>query len=257
VGENITDFKPGDAVFGRVQNGCAEEVAATTDLLWHLPAGVDYAVAAGFGMNYGTSYYALKERGQLKAGETLLVLGASGGVGMAAIDLGRMMGARIIACASTAEKLAICKQAGADELINYETENLRDRIKELTGDRGVDVVYDPVGDKFADPAVRSLAWGGRYLVVGFAAGEIPRVALNLPLLKGSSVVGVWWGGLINKDPARARHMTEELVQMIAAGKIKPYISATYPLARTADAFKDMLSRKVTGKIVVITQDREN
>jgi len=257
VGANITGFKPGDAVFGRVQNGCAEEVTATTDLLWHLPAGVDPAVAAGFGMNYGTSYYALKDRGQLKAGETLLVLGASGGVGMAAIDLGRMMGARIIACASTAEKLQICRQAGADELINYETENLRDRIKELTGDRGVDLVYDPVGDKFADPAVRSLAWGGRYLVVGFAAGEIPKVALNLPLLKGGAVVGVWWGGLINKDPAKARHMTEELVQMIAAGRIKPYISATYPLERTADAFKDMLSRQVTGKIVVLMENRKS
>ena len=204
-------------------------------------------------MNYGTSYYALKVRGQLRAGETLLVLGASGGVGLAAVELGKMLGARVIACASTAEKLEVCRRAGADDTINYETENLREAIKRLTQDRGVDVVYDPVGDKFADPAVRGLAWGGRYLVVGFAAGEIPKVALNLPLLKGGAIVGVWWGGLIKNDPAEARRLTQELADMIAAGRIRPLISATYPLERTGDALADLMARKVTGKIVVVTE----
>jgi len=254
VGRDVAGYKPGDRVFGRVANGCADEVIAKPDFMWHLPPAVGFEVGAGFAMNYGTSYYALKVRGQLKAGETLLVLGASGGVGLAAVELGKMLGARVIACASTAEKLEVCKRAGADDTINYETENLREAIKRLTQDRGVDMVYDPVGDKFADPAVRGLAWGGRYLVVGFAAGEIPKVALNLPLLKGGAIVGVWWGGLIKNDPAQARRLTQELADMIAAGRIKPLISATYPLARTADALADLMARKVTGKIVVVTGD---
>ena len=247
-------FKPGDRVFGRVANGCADEVVTKPDFLWQLPPVVGFEVGAGFAMNYGTSYYALKVRGQLKAGETLLVLGASGGVGLAAVELGKMLGARVIACASTTEKLEVCKRAGADDTINYETENLREAIKRLTQDRGVDVVYDPVGDKFADPAVRGLAWGGRSLVVGFAAGEIPKVALNLPLLKGGAIVGVWWGGLIKNDPAQARRLTQELVNLIADGRLKPLISATYPLAQTGDALADLMARKVTGKIVVVTGD---
>lgn len=251
VGSNVTAFKPGDAVFGKAKDGCAEEVVAEAKRLWALPKGVDYAVAAGFGGNYGTSYYALRDRGQLKAGETLLILGASGGVGMAAIELGKMMGARVIACASTPEKLDTCKRAGADDTINYEQENLRDAIKRLTNDKGVDVVYDAVGDKFADPAVRSLAWGGRYLVVGFAAGEIPKVALNLPLLKGSAIVGVWWGGFNKNEPDKARKLSEELLQMVASGRIKPYISATYPLEKTGEALRDLMTRKVQGKIVVV------
>lgn len=254
VGSDVEGYAPGDRVFARVANGCADEVIAKPDFLWHLPPAVGFEVGAGFAMNYGTSYYALKVRGQLKAGETLLVLGASGGVGLAAVELGKMLGARVIACASTAEKLEVCKRAGADDTINYETENLREAIKRLTQDRGVDMVYDPVGDKFADPAVRGLAWGGRYLVVGFAAGEIPKVALNLPLLKGGAIVGVWWGGLIKNDPEQARRLTQELADMIAAGRIKPLISATYPLERTGGALADLMARKVTGKIVVVTGD---
>lgn len=253
VGSGVAGFKAGDRVFGRVANGCADEVVTKPDFLWQLPPAVGFEVGAGFAMNYGTSYYALKVRGQLKAGETLLVLGASGGVGLAAVELGKMLGARVIACASTAEKLEVCKRAGADDTINYETANLREEIKRLTQDRGVDMVYDPVGDKFADPAVRGLAWGGRYLVVGFAAGEIPKVALNLPLLKGGAIVGVWWGGLIKNDPDHARRLTQELADMIAAGRIKPLISATYPLERTGDALADLMARKVTGKIVVVTE----
>lgn len=250
VGDQVSGFKPGDAVFGRAMNGFAEELVTTPDFLWHLPAGVDFNVAAGFSMNYGTSWYGLKYRAQMKPGETLLVLGASGGVGLAAVELGKLIGARVIACASSEEKLAICRREGANDTINYESEDLREAIKRLTGDRGVDVVYDPVGDKFADPAVRSLAWGGRYLVVGFAAGQIPKVALNLPLLKGGAIVGVWWGGLMKADPDMARRLTQELVELIAAGKIRPHVSAVYPLARAADALRDLMSRKATGKIVV-------
>jgi len=254
VGERITHFKPGDAVFGRAMNGFAEELVVEPHFIWHLPKGVDFKVAAGFGMNYGTSWYGLRYRAQVQAGETLLVLGASGGVGLAAVELGRMMGARVIACASTEEKLALCRREGAHETINYETEDLREAVKRLTGDRGVDVVYDPVGDRFADPAVRSLAWGGRYLVVGFAAGDIPKVALNLPLLKGGAIVGVWWGGLMKADPAMAKRLTQELVEMIAAGRIRPLVSAAYPLERSAEALKDLMSRKATGKIVVSMED---
>lgn len=249
VGKNVADYKPGDAVFGRGEESCAEEVIADPKQLRRLPVGVDFTVAVGLG-NYGTSYHALRDRGQLQAGETLLVLGASGGVGLAAVEVGKMMGARVIACASTQEKLDTCKRMGADALINYETESLRDRIKELTADKGVDVVFDPVGDRFADPAVRSLAWGGRYLVLGFAAGEIPKIALNLPLLKGSSIVGVWAGGLKRNNPKRAQAVAQEVLELVAAGKLKPYISATYPLERTADALKDLMNRKVQGKIVV-------
>ncbi|MFH1605306.1 MAG: NADPH:quinone oxidoreductase family protein, partial [Pseudomonadota bacterium] len=250
VGKNVTDYKQGDSVFGRGEEGCAEEVIADPKLLRRLPAGVDFTVAVSLG-NYGTSSYALRDRGLLKAGETLLVLGASGGVGLAAVELGKMMGARVIACASSQEKLDTCKRMGADELINYETQSLRDCIKELTEDKGVDVVYDPVGDKYADPAVRSLAWGGRYLVLGFAAGEIPKVALNLPLLKGSAIVGVWAGGLKRNNPRHAQAVSQEVLELVAAGRLKPYISATYPLERTADALKDLMNRKVQGKIVVV------
>lgn len=250
VGANIKDFKPGDTVFGRGKQGCAEEVLADTSRLYHLPKGMEFKVGAGFSNAYGTSLYALRDRGQLKPGETLLVLGASGAVGLAAIELGKMMGARVIACASTQEKLDTCKRMGADDTVNYEKENLRDAIKRLTNDKGVDVVLDPVGDKYAEPAVRGLAWGGRYLVIGFAAGEIPKIPLNLPLLKGASIVGVWVGAFSKNYPEKAQRMIQELTDLIAAGKLKPYISATYPLERTADALRDIMSRKVQGKVVV-------
>jgi len=250
VGEGVTQFKVGDAVFGGARNACREEVVAEAARLWPMPAGLDPLVAAGFGMNYATSWYALKYRGELKAGETLLVLGASGGVGLAAVDIGKRLGARVIACASTAEKLAACRQAGADELINYTTEDLREAVKRITGGRGIDVCYDPVGDKYAEPMVRSMAWGGRYLVIGFAAGEIPKIALNLPLLKGSAIVGVFLGGLMNADPQRGREIYAELIGEVAAGRLKPLISASYPLERTVEALQAMATRKVLGKVVV-------
>ena len=250
VGEGVTQFKVGDAVFGGARNACREEVVAEAARLWPMPPGLDPLVAAGFGMNYATSWYALKYRGELKAGETLLVLGASGGVGLAAVDIGKRLGARVIACASTAEKLAACRQAGADELINYTTEDLREAVKRITGGRGIDVCYDPVGDKYAEPMVRSMAWGGRYLVIGFAAGEIPKIALNLPLLKGSAIVGVFLGGLMNADPQRGREIYAELIGEVAAGRLKPLISASYPLERTVEALQAMATRKVLGKVVV-------
>jgi len=250
VGEDVMQFRVGDAVFGGARNACREEVVAEAARLWPMPPGLDPLVAAGFGMNYATSWYALKYRGELKAGETLLVLGASGGVGLAAVDIGKRLGARVIACASTAEKLAACKTAGADELINYTTEDLREAVKRITGGRGIDVCYDPVGDKYAEPMVRSMAWGGRYLVIGFAAGDIPKIALNLPLLKGSAIVGVFLGGLMNADPPRGREIYAELIGEVAAGRLKPLISASYPLERTVEALQAMATRKVLGKVVV-------
>ncbi len=251
VGEGVSAFKPGDAVVGLgKQGGCAEEVIAPVASLRRIPAGVDFKVAVASGSSYSTSLYALRERGRLQPGETLLVLGASGGVGLAAVELGKLMGARVIACASTQEKLDLCQRYGADELINYQTGNLRDEIKRLTGDRGVDVVYDPVGGQYADPAMRSMAWGGRYLVVGFATGEIPKIPLNLALLKGASIVGVWIGGLQARAPATNSRLLDELMAMVQAGTLRPCVSAAYPLDRTADALNDLKNRKVTGKIVI-------
>ncbi len=250
VGEGVTQFKPGDTVLGRGHQGCREELAVNAKQVWKIPAGMNFGVAAGFGMNYATTYHALKDRAEIKPGETLLVLGASGGVGLAAVELGKLMGAKVIACASTQDKLDTCKRFGADELINYETQDLRAEIKRITGGRGVDVCYDPVGDKYADPAVRSMAWGGRYLVIGFAAGEIPKIPLNLVLLKGCALVGVFWGDFARREPEKGYRNTEELIRLVAEGKLKPLISATYPLERTGEALADLLTRKVQGKVVV-------
>ena len=252
VGEGVTAFKAGDTVLGRGYQCAREEVAVDAKQVWKIPAGMDFGVAAGFGMNYATTYHALKDRGELKAGETLLVLGASGGVGLAAVELGKLMGARVIACASSQEKLETCRRFGADELINYETQDLRAELKRITGGKGVDVCYDPVGDKYAEPCVRSMAWGGRYLVVGFAAGEIPKIPLNLALLKGCALVGVFWGEFTRRENELAYRNTEELIRMVADGRLKPLISATYPLGKTGQALADLLTRKVQGKVVVDT-----
>ena len=182
--------------------------------------------------------------------ESLLVLGAAGGVGLAAVEIGRVLGARVIAAASNDEKLAVCREHGADDTINYASENLRQRIEALTGGRGVDVVYDPVGGAFSESALRDMAWGGRYLVVGFAAAEIPRVPLNLPLLKGCSIVGVFWGRLIDEDPASRARVMSELLRLHAEEKIRPRVSARFPFERAADALNAVLQRKVTGKVVL-------
>ena len=253
VGEGVQHPKPGDAVIAYAgHGGYAEEVVVDARACIPMPPGVDFKIGASFMMTYGTSYHALKDRALLKAGETLLVLGAAGGVGSAAVELGKLMGARVIAAASSDDKLEACKQLGADASINYSNEDLRAGVKRITSGRGVDVVYDPVGDRFAEPAMRDMAWGGRYLVIGFAGGEIPKIPLNLPLLKGFSIVGVFWGNFTRKEPQKHEANVRELLTWIAEGKLKPLISAAYPLAQAARALKDMMERKVKGKVVLVT-----
>ena len=253
LGEGVSSVKPGDRVIASSTfGGFAEEIAIDADRLVAIPDAMDYVPASAFILTYGTSYHALKDRAQLKAGETLLVLGASGGVGIAAIQLGKAMGARVIAAASSDTKLAVCKDNGADELINYARDDLRTRVKAITAGRGVDVVYDPVGGPYSEPALRDMAWNGRFLVVGFAAGEIPKVPLNLALLKGCSIVGVFWGAFTRTEPERNRRNNEELMQLYLAGKIKPHIHATYPLARAAEALNEVLHKRVSGKVVLTT-----
>ncbi len=251
VGDGVTAFKPGDAVMAITGYGAfAEEVKADAARLLPIPAGMDFASAAAFGLTYATSEHALCDRGALQAGETLLVLGAAGGVGIAAIEIGKVLGARVIACASTDEKLAVCREHGADETINYATEDLRERLKSLTGGTGPDVVYDPVGGAYTELALRSIAWRGRLLVVGFAAGDIPKIPLNLTLLKGCSIVGIFWGEFTRREPQRFLEAMEKLGRWFAEGKLKPHVSATFPLERAADALTLMAERKVKGKVVL-------
>ena len=243
VGQNVIAFTGWGAF--------AEEVVADVAKLIPMPPSVPFEIAASFVMTYGTSYHALKDRAALRPGETLLVLGAAGGVGLAAVELGKALGARVIAAASTDEKLAVCKAHGADETIDYATGDLRERIKELTEGRGVDVIYDPVGGDYSEPALRSMAWRGRFLVVGFANGEIPRIPLNLTLLKGCSIVGVFWGDYARREPQSNAKDLMELVGMMQAGTIKPLVSARYPLSQAAQALNAVMQRKVTGKIVLV------
>ncbi len=251
VGSAVKHLKVGDEVFGFVTNGgFAEEVIAPAKNVFPKPPKMDYATGASFLMAYGTSYHALKNRAKLQEGETLVVLGASGGVGLAAVELGKQMGARVIACASTQEKIDLCKAYGAEEGINYTEENLKERIKALTDGKGADVIYDPVGDKFAEPALRAIGWEGRYLVVGFAAGEIPKIPLNLALLKGCQIVGVFWGSWAMQFPQDNMKNTMELVQWHAQGKLKPHIHAQYSLEEAQKAMQEMMDRKVRGKIVI-------
>jgi NADPH2:quinone reductase len=253
VGEGVRGFKPGDRVIAFTTYGAfAEEVKVEAARLVPIPEGMDFGSAAAFLLTYGTSDHALRDRGALASGETLLVLGAAGGVGLAAIEIGKAIGAQVIACASSADKLAVCKQHGADDGINYATEDLRERIRALTAGRGVDVVYDAVGGPYTEPALRSLAWRGRLLVVGFAAGEIPKIPLNLPLLKGSSIVGVFWGDFARREPQHLAGSIAQLGKWFREGRLKPHVSQTFPLARAADALKLMAGRKVTGKVVLTT-----
>ena len=251
VGAKVKNVAVGDEVFGFVPNGgFAEEVVAPAKNVFPKPPLMNNAIGASFLMAYGTSYHALKNRAQLKTGETLVVLGASGGVGLAAVELGKLMGARVIACASSAEKLALCEEYGADEGMNYSEEDLKTRIKELTEGKGADVVYDPVGDKFSEPALRAMAWEGRFLVVGFAAGDIPKIPLNLALLKGCQIVGVFWGSWAMQFPNENMRNTMELIQWHAQGKLKPHIHAVYPLEEAQKAMEEMMQRKVRGKVVI-------
>lgn len=253
VGTDVKHHKVGDSVFGVVAyGGFAEEVILSKKSCFPIPLGISFEVAASFLLAYGTSYHALKDRANIQPGETLLVLGASGGVGLAAIELGKLLGARVIAAASSTEKLELCKKYGADEVINYNTEDLKNRAKELTDGKGVDVIYDPVGGQYTEPALRAIAWKGRFLVVGFAAGDIPKIPLNLPLLKGCNILGVFWGDfMLKKEPALGMQNSMELLQFIMQEKIKPHIYKTYPLAEAANALDDMMKRKVMGKAVVV------
>jgi NADPH2:quinone reductase len=250
VGDGVTRFSVGDEVIAMAVSGAfAEKWAVDTNSVIPKPASLDFEHAAGFGHTYGTSYYALKQRAGLQPGESLLVLGAAGGVGSSAVDIGKALGARVIAAASTDEKLSYATRLGADDVINYSTEDLRDRIQDLTDGTGVDVVYDPVGGDLAETTLRSMAWNGRFLVVGFAAGSIPEIPLNLPLLKGVSIVGVFWGAWTKRDPAGLVSNFAELFAMVEQGRLNPQVSAAYPLERYVEAFGALTGRKAMGKVI--------
>lgn len=254
VGDGVTSFKAGDKVLAFVSVGAfAQQICAPAKVVVPMPPGLDFDTAAAFTLTYGTSHHAIVDRAQLKAGETMLVLGAAGGVGLAAIEIGKALGARVIAAASTDEKLAVCREHGADATINYTTGDLREAIKAATDGKGPDVIYDPVGGGYAEPAFRSIAWRGRYLVIGFANGEIPKLPLNLPLLKGASLVGVFWGEFARREPKANLAAMQQLMGWMAEGKIRPHISGRYALADTPKALNDMAARKVTGKVVIQPQ----
>ncbi|WP_118178889.1 NADPH:quinone oxidoreductase family protein [Paraburkholderia phosphatilytica] len=252
VGAGVTQFRAGDRVVAYVgTGGFAEQASAAESACVALPPDADLSVAAAFTLAYGTSHHAVVDRAALKAGETMLVLGASGGVGLAAVEIGKALGARVIAAASSDEKLAVCREHGADATINYARDDLREQLKTLTDGKGPDVIYDPVGGDYAEPAFRSIAWRGRYLVVGFANGEIPKLPLNLALLKGASIVGVFWGDYARREPERNAAGFAQMLGWLREGKLRPLVSARYALADTPRALQDMAARKVTGKIVIV------
>jgi len=251
VGKEGSPFKVGDAVVGFVPfGGFAEQVLIKASDCFPKPTGMTMVNAAAFLLAYGTSYHALKDRANLLKDETVLVLGASGGVGLTAVELAKRMGAKVIAAASSREKLALCQQFGADEVIHYQEENLKDRIKELTNGKGVDVIFDPVGGSFSEAALRAIAWKGRHLIVGFANGEIPKIPVNLTLLKGASIVGVFWGAFAQKEPQKSLANIHQLLTWFSEGKINPHIDKTYSLHDAPKALGDMMDRKVKGKIVI-------
>jgi NADPH2:quinone reductase len=254
VGPGVDGITPGMRVLAATgHGGFAEQVVMPAVGVMALPEGMDFATAAAFPIVYATSHHALKDRAQLRAGETLLVLGAAGGVGLTAVEIGKVMGARVIACASSEEKLALCREYGADETINYSSADLRGKLKEVTGGKGVDVVYDPVGGAYAEPCVRSLAFMGRYLVIGFASGEIPKIPLNLLLLKQASVVGVFWGAYARMRAARNAANFAELFSWYRDGRLRPHVSETYPLADFAQALDTVMNRRAKGKVVLLVQ----
>jgi len=251
VGSGVQGWKAGDKVMAFTTYGAfAEEVKTEASRLIPLPEKMDFVTGAAFLLTYATSDHALRDRAALRAGETLLVLGAAGGVGLAAIEIGKALGARVIACASSEDKLAVCRSHGADATINYAAEDLRERLKSLTEGRGADVIYDPVGGPYSEPAFRSIAWRGRHLVVGFAAGEIPKLPLNLALLKGAAVVGVFWGDFARREPQRFAASVGQLTKWFGEGRLKPHVSQTLPLEKAAEALKLMAARQVKGKLVL-------
>jgi len=251
LGAGVTSLAVGNRVLGYAGYGAARErIALAADRLVKIPRGVDFDRAAGICVTYGTTLYALKDRAHLKPGETLAVLGASGGAGLAAVELGKLMGARVIACASSAEKLAFARRHGADDGIDYAKDDLKEALRAATGGNGADVIYDPVGGAYAEAALRSIAWEGRFLVVGFAAGDIPKLPLNLVLLKSCNVLGVFWGAWMARDPAAHRANTEQLLAWVADGKLSSHVHAVYPLSDAATALKAIAARKVMGKVVL-------
>ena len=252
VGAGVSGLVAGTRVLAFTgHGGYAEEVTADASRVLALPPQMDFVTAAAFPIAYATSHHALKDRALLQTGETLLVLGAAGGVGLSAVEIGGIMGARVIACASSEDKLALCREYGASALINYATADLRERVRELTGGKGVDVVYDPVGGAHAEPAVRSLGFQGRYLVIGFASGEIPKIPLNLVLLKTSSIVGVFWGAFAKIHPERNAANLAELLGWYTGGRLHPHVSGTFPLARYREALEAVTTRRVKGKVVLV------
>jgi len=252
VGEGVSVLKKGMRVLAFTgHGGYAEEVTVDAASVAVLPQQMDFVTAAAFPITYATSYHALKDRAGLQSDETLLVLGAAGGVGLAAVEIGKIMGARVIAAASSEQKLALARGHGADALINYGASDLRDCIRQETAGKGIDVVYDPVGGAYAEPALRSLAAGGRYLVIGFASGEIPKIALNLLLLKMVSMVGVFWGAFAKAQPERNAANLTALLEWYVQGRLRPHVSATFPLERYRDALDAVMQRKVLGKVVLV------
>ena len=252
VAADVTDVKAGARVLAMVGQGggLAEECVAPADSIIPLPASMDMAAAAGFLVNYGTTYHALVQRANIQPGETLLVLGAAGGVGLTAIEIGKALGARVLAAASTPEKLDLAKKHGADAVFNYTQDSIKAKVMEFTRDRGIDVAYDPVGADFAEQVVRSMAWNGRYLVIGFAGGKIPAIALNLPLLKGCSLVGVFWGAHTRKEPAVHAANLQTLFKLFETGKIKPHVTELAGLDRFPEALDVLNTRRSTGKVVI-------
>ena len=254
VGPDVKNLKPGMRVMGLTGYGpFAEEMVIGESRVIPVPDGMKDETAAAFSMVYGTSYHALKQRANIQPGETLLVLGASGGVGLAAVELGKAMGAKVIAAASSDDKLQVAKEAGADDLINYTDEDLKEALKSRYP-QGIDVIYDPVGDRFTEPALRNMAWNGRFLIVGFAAGETPKIPANLTLLKGCSVVGVFWGAFTAKEPKAHIQNVKELMQLFAEGKINPRVSEVFPFEQYEDALAALSSRRAKGKVVLKVSD---
>ena len=252
IGDGVQHVKPGDRVIAFAgYGGFAEECLAPANRILPIPGNMDFVTAASFILTYGTSHHALKHRADTRPGETLLVLGAAGGVGIAAIEIGKVLGLQVIACASTEDKLAVCREHGADATINYATEDLREGIKRATGGKGVDVVYDAVGGPYAEAALRSSNWRARFLVIGFASGEIPKVPLNLPLLMERSIIGVYWGEWSKRTPAEFASAVRELGEWFMQGKLKPHVSSQYPLARAAEAMNELAGRRAKGKVVVV------
>jgi NADPH2:quinone reductase len=250
VGEGVTRLKPGDRVLGVIGYGAfAQECVAPEARLVSIPSGMDFNTAAAFLLTYGTAHHALRHRARSRSGESLLVLGAAGGVGLAAVEIGKVLGLRVIACASSEEKLTVCREHGADETINYDREDMRARIKEITAGNGVDLIYDAVGGAYTETALRSSAWRARLLVIGFAAGDVPRIALNLPLLMERDIVGIHWGAWVPRAPEEFELAMQELGAWFREGRIRPYVSRICPLSQVSEAMHAMLERRVTGKVV--------